>query len=377
MGKSLQIPRALIYQEQTDIKAFRTGSSICGVLYEHLLTIEGLAVHSGRIQEALLGVFNDTYYICTSVLVEQKPKQMLDYYWNIAGKLEEHPLFFDGFNDVRANVIYGIISCIVNNLTEKSKYIEELLDGMSKRGNGSHVEIKKRFLKICTTNAVPIFAFSAEELFMPRVLTPELLNQINLKQSTCDYDEKCVEELVMKVGRNIGFESSDERKYFLLDAIEKEAGSLQLPVPAVVERLRCDLNNSKCKTNFSSVLTYKEKLQQAVNDLRVRCKQLEEENTKNIEIINSQKEEIANLEKREPKIEGITAEEIEKGFRSIETAENRRKARTQFKEVLEDHPILQKALKNLKKDKMFEDPNPITRNITMNGEKAKYIEKNK
>ena len=163
----------------------------------------------------------------------------------------------------------------------------------------------------------------------------------------------------------------------MLDAIEKEAGSLQLPVPAVVERLRCDLNNSKCKTNFSGVLTYNEKLQQAVNDLRVRCKQLEEENTKNIEIINSQKEEIANLEKREPKIEGITAEEIEKGFRSIETAENRRKARTQFKEVLEDHPILQKALKNLKKDKMFEDPNPITRNITMNGEKAKYIEKNK
>lgn len=366
MGKILKIPRSLIYKELTDIKAFRAGSSIINALYEQLLHVEGLTVHSERIQCALLELFNDIFYICTSVIVEQKPIQMLNYYWDIAGKREVHPLFFDGFNNVRANVVYAIISCVADSIIDRSRYLDELLDGMDKMADGNHLDMKESFLKTCVDRLVSYFAFPAEELFMPRKLTPELLDKSNLMEITCGFDEECIEELIAKLGKNLGYDTSDDRKFLILDAIERNAIKEQVDVPAVVARKRKELKLHKSEVYLSELEENNKKLIDEVKKWQEKCNHLEAENGSLKRTIGFHEHQIESLKAKPPKIEGITAEEIEQGFRSIETPESRRMARTYFKEVLDGHIILRKALENLKKDKVFDDILAPTTNILVN-----------
>jgi len=338
-------------------------------------------VNSGRPNDTLLKLYNDVCYICTSVIVEQKPEEMIDYYWDIAGKKEEHPLFDDGFNKTRANVVYGIISCIADYQTSESRPLLELLEAMDKKADGKHREIRECLMKECHSKGVSFFSFPAEELFMPRPLSKRLLESICLRKATGGFNEKCIEELICKVGKNLGADNSNDRVYMLLDALEDEVKKAGEKVPNIVYRIRGTLDESKKQMRYDSLAKENEMLLNALHEWRVKCEALEKENVELKEMTESQKCKIKALKAREPKIEGITATDIQKGFESIETPDCRRKARTEFMQVLDGNPIWCQALKAMKKDGIFDDPKPVTTpafalNLELVGKKETNIDKN-
>lgn len=270
------LPRQLIYEEKTDIKVFRT--HVFGVLEEYLSTIKELIGNSKLKKDVLLKLYNDVCYICTSVYVEQKVDQMIDYYWDIACDRTDD-LFYDDITPTRANVVYGIIVCIVDCQLSDCPHLQKLIDAMGKKADWRHIEMSERLKKECFSKGLIRSILPAEVFFTPRLPSKELLADFSLKDITNNYDENCIEDLVCNIGNNLSyFYFSDDISYLLLDAIEEESKRLGEDVQHVVNRIRKELNYSKIKEENKILLQNNKQLHKELQSYQIKCDNLLKEN---------------------------------------------------------------------------------------------------
>ncbi len=106
--------RKEIFRDRKSIEEFGvdTNNTINKALFDVLFQIEYITSKS-EMEETLLGLFNDAYYICTLILLEKRPYFKMQRYKDIASGCEE---FFLAFNTERAIIVMSMVSVYLKSL---------------------------------------------------------------------------------------------------------------------------------------------------------------------------------------------------------------------------------------------------------------------
>lgn len=191
-----QIPRILIYEDRCQLSDYEVedNRSINHLLY-NFLNQEYCSIRDKT------SLFNDAYYICTLILMDDSPHKHFDDFSEIAAGTGDDK---DIHKDAVLCMVFKYLTSIVSSQDAK---LRQLTDTMELELNFSALLELHEFDHIQLPDST----------FAPRKITKELLQNINLKELTKDYSIEVVLQLTTLLARSI------VDKMIILDAVIKSA----------------------------------------------------------------------------------------------------------------------------------------------------------
>ena len=191
-----QIPRILIYEDKGQLSDYEVEDSRS---LNHLL-YNFLNQNFGSIQDKT-SLFNDAYYICTLVLMNDSPHKHFDDFSEIAAGSGDDK---DIHKDAVLCMVFKYLTSIVSSQDAKLRQLTETME----------LELNvSALLMLYNLDRIQL----PDSTFAPRKITKELLQDVNLKELTKDYSIEVVLQLTTLLARNT------VDKMIILDAVIKSA----------------------------------------------------------------------------------------------------------------------------------------------------------
>lgn len=191
-----QIPRILIYEDKCQLSDYEVedNRSVNHLLYNFLNQIYC------SIQDKT-SLFNDAYYICTLILMDDSPQRHFDDYAEIAAGGGDDK---DIHKDAVLCLVFKYLTSIVSSQDAKLRQLAETME-----------------LELNVSALIALHELDHIQLpdstFAPRKITKELLQNVNLKELTNNYSIEVVLQLTTLLARNT------VDKMIILDAVIKSA----------------------------------------------------------------------------------------------------------------------------------------------------------
>ena len=191
-----QIPRILIYEDRGQLSDYEVedNRSINHLLYNFLNQT------FSSIQD-MTSLFNDAYYICTLILMDDSPHKHFDDFSEIAAGAGDDK---DIHKDAVLSMVYKYLTSIVSSQDAKLRQLTEAM------------ELELNFSALLALHKLDHIQLP-DSTFAPRKITKELLRNVNLKELTKGYSIEVVLQLTTLLARNT------VDKMIILDAVIKSA----------------------------------------------------------------------------------------------------------------------------------------------------------
>lgn len=182
-----KLPRYTIYDEKLSLDYFEvdTEGSMDYAMYNELLKLNNLeAAPRKGLKETYLLIFNDAYYIITSVLFDDRPELNYDYYVKEAGRLSDEIDISIINNPIKQRCVLSLVCAILethfSNKKETQRFVAKLKGWINKSNFSKSIYDK---LKSCSS--IP---YKTE--FKPCVLDQGKLNYIDWEKAFVLFNEK-------------------------------------------------------------------------------------------------------------------------------------------------------------------------------------------
>lgn len=191
-----QIPRVLIYEDKGQLSDYEVedNRSVNHLLYNFLNQ------KFSSIQDKT-SLFNDAYYLCTLILMDDSPHLHFDDYSEIAAGSGDDK---DTHKDAVLCMVFKYLTSIVSSQDAKLRQLTETM------------ELELNFSALIELHELDSIQLP-DSTFAPRKITKELLQEVNLKELTKDYSIEVVLQLTTLLARNT------VDKMIILDAVIKSA----------------------------------------------------------------------------------------------------------------------------------------------------------
>ena len=199
-----KIPRALIYEEKVSLDYFDVDleGTIDFIMYNELLTMKNIdAGYEISFNEMCLLLFNDVYFIVTSVLLDDRPEQNFNYYIKLAGRLSNEILLSLFENPIKQKCVLVMVCAILNKNFPNKKSIFRFLKQL---GNWIQTNNSNLLYDKLITNSTKPNSYS----FLPCALKQEILENVNWEDVTIFFDshgdfmqQEC-DKVVNKLGKD-------------------------------------------------------------------------------------------------------------------------------------------------------------------------------
>ena len=216
----MNIPRELIYEEKYSLEDFEIDDekSLDCAFYDLLQKVEGLPHHMGEdLETTYLHIFNDAYYIATSVLTEKRPELKIDKHKQIAGEeIISSNASINTEDSVRGFCVLSMVWALLNHIDHNSKSLEHYLDKLSSwlnKDDDKHWMMQKLSSDPFTPRLSPNLS--------PRAIKPTVLvgvkwdNIITIFNKQGEFQKSQVAALVNTLGKNVN------EKLYIIDSIGK------------------------------------------------------------------------------------------------------------------------------------------------------------
>ena len=223
-------PRELMYKEKASLQDFGVSNemTIEHIFYEGLLKRPSIN-NCFRKRETILRIFNNAYYLCTLILMDEDPRLTIDYYREIAENTERTIDWVNHFAPMTMALVYlEMKGCrqecacgvrIFDEFLEKDIY-EHYLNWDTKGAS----EGKADFYELAGNDYPQIVNLPSDfPSFPPRPITIKSINEVfdnngyshSLRHFTHDYDMERIAEIFRFLGRR-----TKEEKEALRDALK-------------------------------------------------------------------------------------------------------------------------------------------------------------
>ncbi len=175
-----KIPRALIYEEKVSLDYFDVDleGTIDFIMYNELLTMKNIdAGYEISFNEMCLLLFNDVYFIVTSVLLDDRTEQNFNYYIKLAGRLSNENLLSLFENPIKQKCVLVMVCAILNKNFPNKKSIFRFVKQL---GNWIQTNNSKLLYDKLITNSTKPNSYS----FLPCALKQEILENVNWEDVT-------------------------------------------------------------------------------------------------------------------------------------------------------------------------------------------------
>lgn len=214
----MNIPRELIYEERFSLEDFEIDEekSLDCAFYDLLQKVERLPQHMGEdLETTYLHLFNDAYYIATSVLTEKRPELKFDIHKQIAGEdiISPNARVYSE-DSVRGFCVLSMVWALLNDIDHKTKSLERYLDKLRSWLNED--EDKQRIMYQLSCD--PFTQRKAPNL-SPRAIKPTVLvgvkwdNIITIFNKQGEFQKSQVAALVNTLGKEV------DEKVYIIDSI--------------------------------------------------------------------------------------------------------------------------------------------------------------
>ncbi len=191
-----QIPRILIYEDKCQLSDYEVedNRSINFLLYNFLNQI------FSSIQDKT-SLFNDAYYICTLILMDDSPHKHFDEFSEIAAGSGDNK---DIHKDAVLCLAFKYLTSIVSSQDAKLRQLTETM------------ELELSFSALLALHELDHIQLP-DSMFAPRKITKELLQSVNLRELTKGYSIEVVLQLTTLLAKNT------VDKMIILDAVIRSA----------------------------------------------------------------------------------------------------------------------------------------------------------
>ena len=216
----MNIPRELIYEERFSLEDFEIDEekSIDCAFYNLLQKVERLPQHMGDdLETSYLQIFNNAYYIATSVLTEKRPELKFDKHKQIACEEIISPnarIYSD--DSVRGSCILTMVWALLNDIDHKTKSLERYLDKLRSWLNENEDKQWIMYQLSCDP-----FTQRKTPNLSPRAIIPTVLvgvkwdSIITIFNKQGEFQKSQVAALVNTLGKNV------DEKVYIIDSIGK------------------------------------------------------------------------------------------------------------------------------------------------------------
>lgn len=194
--KIFQIPRILIFEDKCQLSDYEIedNRSVNHLLY-NFLNQKYCSIKDKT------SLFNDAYYICTLILMDDSPHLHFDEFSEIAAGSGDDK---DIHKDAVLCMVFKYLTSIVSSQDAKLRQLTETME-----------------LELNTSALIELHNLDQiqlpDSMFAPRKITKELLQNVNLKELTNNYSVEVVLQLTTLLARNT------VDKMIILDAVIKSA----------------------------------------------------------------------------------------------------------------------------------------------------------
>lgn len=216
----MNIHRELIYEEKYSLEDFEIDEekSLDCAFYDLLQKVEGLPQHIGDdLETSYLHIFNDAYYIATSVLTEKRPELKFDKHKQIAGEEMISPNAKVYSEDsIRGSCVLSMVWALLNDIDHKTKSLERYLNKLRSWLNEDEDKQWMMYQLSCD----PFTQRKAPNL-SPRSIKPTVLvgvkwdSIITLFNKQGEFQKSPIAALVNTLGKNV------DEKIYIIDSIGK------------------------------------------------------------------------------------------------------------------------------------------------------------
>ena len=209
------LPRQLIYKDRTDLKEFSVNceSTLEYRFYEKLLKRPKI-VACDKKRDTILRIFNNAYYICTLILLEDDPRLYEAEYRGIS---ENHSKDLDWcfhYSPMTMALVYNELKPCCKLCKCGKRIFDEFMQNLYE--NYQHWDVsspegKADFYELADSASSVVMLPSDTPLFTPRTITRKLIGEvfssndysISLRCFTKDYDMDTIAECFKILGRTV------------------------------------------------------------------------------------------------------------------------------------------------------------------------------
>lgn len=227
----MNIPRELIYEDKFSLDDFDidTESSLDCAFYDVLQKVEKLPQCLGEdLEKTYLRIFNDAYFIATSVLKDKRPELKFEEYKKIACEeiVSPHASVISD-NSIRGFCVLSMVCALLDGIEQKDKNFQRYCDKLRSWLNG---KVDNQWI-VYSLSSDPFTQRKTPNL-SPREIKPSLLvgvqwsNVVTLFNKQGEFQKAQVDALVNTLGKTVN------EKIYIIDAIGEyidEMESNELP----------------------------------------------------------------------------------------------------------------------------------------------------
>ena len=211
-----QIPRNLLFENRRSLAEF-------DVRDERSLDsrIANLLRSEFSIRDGFLGLFNETYYVCTLVMLDASPDSHIHEYQRIASGSTTHHVRFSPQKRARMvlGMVYTYLKCIASASDAKYRRFRESLSRVAD-------------IDYAVRKSEDLYDYIPDSVFSPRRLTKELLEEADWNTLTNGFQPEEALKIQNLLGRNVS------ERMMVFDAIVREAQNQEMRSSKRHERVR-------------------------------------------------------------------------------------------------------------------------------------------
>ena len=211
-----QIPRNLLFENRSSLSEFDVRDERS--LDSH---VANLLRSEFPIRDGFLGIFNETYYICTLVMLDASPDSHIHEYQRIASGATTYHVRISPQRRTRMvlGMVYTYLKCIASSSDAKYRRFRESL---SRVVDIDYAVRKSEYLD----DYIP------DSVFSPRRLTKELLEEADWNTLTNGFLPEEALKIQNLLGRNVS------ERMMVFDAIVREAQNQEIRSSKQLEKVR-------------------------------------------------------------------------------------------------------------------------------------------
>lgn len=214
----MNIPRELIYEDKLLLDDFDidTEGSLDCAFYDMLQRVENLPRSTCEdLEKTYLRIFNDAYYIATSVLKDRRPELRFEEYMKIAGtEIVSRNASVFSEDSIRGLCVLSMVRALLYGIEQKDKNVQRYCDKLRSWLNG---KVDNQW--IVYSLSVDPFTPGEKPNLSPREIKPSILvgvqwsNIITLFNKQGEFQKAQVDALVKTLGKTVN------EKIYIIDAI--------------------------------------------------------------------------------------------------------------------------------------------------------------
>ena len=203
-----KLPRQLIYTNRLSLDEFGVDDekTVNGVIFDRISSIDGLQSRYVDMEKSLLDIFNDAYYICTLIMVEQRPALRFSDFERIAGSDMSATAR-------RGNTVLSMVLYIINHIDGSlNRYQKAARERITDYFRNIDEEEQVNFPIDTPYSGIKKLPL---DIFAPCPITPTKLVGVDWKSCSDNFNFDSIRELVVELGKN------KKEQLLIVDAIEK------------------------------------------------------------------------------------------------------------------------------------------------------------